>query len=201
MKGATPGLPGRPCFRRYFNPRTREGCDEADIGLDLIGCQISIHAPVKGATRSFRQGKTSRNFNPRTREGCDYYKLAQKYFPKDFNPRTREGCDYRFSWYHLLFRDFNPRTREGCDVDWTPASHKRLAISIHAPVKGATLLQLFWLRLWRDFNPRTREGCDRLAPVPSLRLSLDFNPRTREGCDKALRLVVKAAAVFQSTHP
>ena len=34
---------------RYFNPRTREGCDQKilEVGADSI---ISIHAPAKGAT-------------------------------------------------------------------------------------------------------------------------------------------------------
>ena len=37
------------------------------------------------------------------------------------------------------------------------------AISIHAPVKGATHIQGHSLRLIQsDFNPRTREGCDGL---------------------------------------
>ncbi len=33
--------------------------------------------------------------------------------------------------------DFNPRTREGCD-GITASDRKKLVISIHAPVKGAT---------------------------------------------------------------
>ena len=41
---------------QYFNPRTREGCD--DIGKYLLANQkgISIHAPVKGATKRHRGG-------------------------------------------------------------------------------------------------------------------------------------------------
>ena len=56
----------------YFNPRTREGCD-AGIG-PLYGYpeNISIHAPVKGATKTrFFIRVTNMDFNPRTREGCD----------------------------------------------------------------------------------------------------------------------------------
>ncbi|WP_415623690.1 hypothetical protein, partial [Megasphaera elsdenii] len=33
-----------------FNPRTREGCDEDDEDADCRHDDISIHAPVKGAT-------------------------------------------------------------------------------------------------------------------------------------------------------
>ena len=52
---------------------------------------ISIHAPMKGATRvGFKCTKRKGDFNPRTREGCDDYLHGQH---QDFNPRTREGCD------------------------------------------------------------------------------------------------------------
>ena len=34
-------------------------------------------------------------------------------------------------------------------------------ISIHAPVKGATMPDQITVLPYRDFNPRTREGCDR----------------------------------------
>ena len=34
----------------YFNPRTREGCDQAQQAAQVAQAQISIHAPVKGAT-------------------------------------------------------------------------------------------------------------------------------------------------------
>ena len=36
-------------FRMYFNPRSREGSDEVSANL-LEVCDISIHAPAKGAT-------------------------------------------------------------------------------------------------------------------------------------------------------
>ena len=33
-----------------FNPRTREGCDIICVYLQAVHIEISIHAPVKGAT-------------------------------------------------------------------------------------------------------------------------------------------------------
>jgi len=63
----------------------------------------------------------------------------------NFNPRTREGCDFFTSTYQLYLIDFNPRTREGCDVYMT-IECVDLKISIHAPVKGATLIQKKLLR-------------------------------------------------------
>ena len=37
-----------------------------------------------------------------------------------------------------------------------------LYISIHAPVKGATIYIASFKSRYKDFNPRTREGCDGL---------------------------------------
>ena len=80
-------------------------------------CDISIHAPVKGATPSVLNVFFHvNNFNPRTREGCDNGLVRYPRIPLDFNPRTREGCDERFGLFIV------------------PGIH----ISIHAPVKGAT---------------------------------------------------------------
>ncbi|MCT6920432.1 MAG: hypothetical protein M3Z49_14570, partial [Bifidobacteriales bacterium] len=42
----------------------------------------------------------------------------------------------------------------------------RFHISIHAPVKGATCLQFVDCRLICNFNPRSREGSDDFQGVP-----------------------------------
>ena len=47
-------------------------------------------------------------------------------------------------------KNFNPRTREGCDCGQGLAPRPELAISIHAPVNGATGIQVS--QLWRDFR-------------------------------------------------
>ena len=78
---------------------------------------ISIHAPVKGATKPLAVS---------TAIVCD------------FNPRTREGCDYTGRTEQLRCQHFNPRTREGCDCCPVVRCMPFVQISIHAPVKGAT---------------------------------------------------------------
>ena len=103
----------------YFNPRTREGCDDVQYLYLYAFILISIHAPVKGAT-SLRTSVT----NPLSH----------------FNPRTREGCDVLDVLYGVLARHFNPRTREGCDVPGGASCRDGFVISIHAPVKGATCM-------------------------------------------------------------
>ena len=37
-------------YTTCFNPRTREGCDESVSGLLRVTTEVSIHAPVRGAT-------------------------------------------------------------------------------------------------------------------------------------------------------
>ena len=56
----------------HFNPRSREGSDQ-NCPDRRTAFQISIHAPVKGATFRMRAPDTmdSANFNPRSREGSD----------------------------------------------------------------------------------------------------------------------------------
>ena len=78
---------------------------------------------------------------------------------------------------------------------------RELVISIHAPVKGATLNRLIDELEKEDFNPRTREGCDRASSSLFRRDAYHFNPRTREGCDFKSGLYKLAATLFQSTHP
>ena len=79
---------------------------------------------------------------------------------------------------------FNPRTREGCDADLLGAPYRTVQISIHAPVKGATVFLPFHRSGLPYFNPRTREGCDKGIRGIRSQFIIYFNPRTREGCDE-----------------
>ena len=54
---------------------------------------------------------------------------------------------------------FNPHSREGSDG--TPEdSFETIAISIHAPAKGATNWFVLYVHWSNHFNPRSREGSD-----------------------------------------
>ncbi len=55
-------------------------------------------------------------------------------------------------------------------------------VSIHAPARGATWVQLASTMQGTCFNPRPREGGD-LNEVASTHLARSFNPRPREGGD------------------
>ena len=98
-----------------FNPRAREGRDLTSHNKMLL-VVVSIHAPVKGATPNDARRRTTRGFNPRAREGRDTCKWCLSQGVRCFNPRAREGRD-----------------KEIIDKYWC------YVVSIHAPVKGATM--------------------------------------------------------------
>ena len=77
----------------------------------------------------------------------------------DFNPRSREGSDAEYSPIFSVVSNFNPRSREGSDIDHAQ-EYINLTISIHAPVKGATIAQCIFIIPCTHFNPRSREGSD-----------------------------------------
>ena len=101
-----------------FNPRSREGSDN-------IMCR-QVRSKQK-------------NFNPRSREGSDADFLNGGKYHDDFNPRSREGSDVGLAVsIGIGFFNFNPRSREGSDRCFDNLSG-RIAISIHAPARGATV--------------------------------------------------------------
>ena len=189
----------------YFNPRPREGSD-VFLQSVVVVLQISIHAPVKGATLPIIANFLSCfDFNPRPREGSDSnqkssfkrYVLFQSTPPWrerrscsyryliaiNFNPRPREGSDSSNFCCFFLNYNFNPRPREGSDGTQCDQGWACRCISIHAPVKGATRWLLVVCLLIIYFNPRSREGSDQTI-VFFVFVWTYFNPRSREGSDE-----------------
>jgi len=81
---------------------------------------VSIHAPLRGATiPSLLLYHLFGGFNPRTPAGCDPGKLGGL-------PEGQLG--------------FNPRTPAGCDACQKEAMLAGPPVSIHAPLRGATYL-------------------------------------------------------------
>ncbi len=58
--------------RLSFNPRAREGRDVCDVVMEEA-YKVSIHAPVKGATKTRVCTSRHTSFNPRAREGRDLH--------------------------------------------------------------------------------------------------------------------------------
>ena len=147
--------------------------------------------------------RDQRGFNPRARMGRDDLADRCEAAIMRFNPRARMGRDTNN--YAPSGRDsgFNPRARMGRDV-LTSSYPMRLAVSIHAPVWGAT--PYAWAHqggsevsihapVWGAtscppaprvttwcFNPRARMGRDVTISLPPW-ANRCFNPRARMGRD------------------
>ena len=163
------------------------------------------------------------HFNPRTREGCDAAHFIRRGTCRDFNPRTREGCDFSFARLIVTPFTFQSTHPRGVRLQNKASQRRYRPISIHAPVRGATIVgdgQFYsfvisihapargatlsrWIKDGKiqDFNPRTREGCDLSITSTKSVFSADFNPRTREGCDRCRLNRRRLHRGFQSTHP
>ena len=146
---------------------------------------ISIHAPVKGATRGAPLTRRTRwHFNPRSREGSDKNAL---YPPKimviSIHAPVKGATCTAVVMLHArnaisIHAPVKGATRlPASGAVWSTISiHAPVkgattqvlrqallcSISIHAPVKGATSLVLCQSMEFLNFNPRSREGSDLL---------------------------------------
>ena len=94
------------------------GARRKNVDGDSGTLVVSIHAPVRGATQRLRFcGIPLLRFNPRARAGRDPSAPALPCREYRFNPRARAGRD----WVEIA----------ACLVD--------KSVSIHAPVRGATI--------------------------------------------------------------
>ena len=74
---------------------------------------------------------------------------------------------------------FNPRPREGGDLD-DGVDFGFTYVSIHAPAKGATWMQVMIMRLTPCFNPRPREGGDMaITWTPTITVMFQSTPPRR----------------------
>ena len=160
-KGATISVMSAATVAADFNPRSREGSDDARIEIIIFsvifqstlprrerlarfGFQkpykpISIHAPAKGATL------TPADFKPSTiisihapAKGATLISSANVSAIIDFNPRSREGSDatsqFKFPSLSTFQSTLPRRERRRLCVNLLC----QRIISIHAPAKGAT---------------------------------------------------------------
>ena len=82
----------------------------------------------------------------------------------------------------LLDRGFNPRPRTGSDYEEFNFPAFNRVVSIHAPARGATKINLEPGQARGGFNPRPRTGSDRF-PCEGTTKDERFNPRPRTGSD------------------
>ena len=129
----------------HFNPRSREGSDVAPV-VHGRWVFISIHAPAKGATLPpYHEHPRQAISIHAPVKGATLPGSTNDILSLNFNPRSREGSDPYLAGNQTANQNFNPRSREGSDVDVNLRA-ARVGISIHAPVKGATISSLFAVR-------------------------------------------------------
>ena len=144
------------------------------------------------------------SFNPRSRAGSDPSGSFISSVGIHFQSTLPCGERLDSFWYSpIIPLTFNPRSRAGSDM--TSFSSAFLSpLSIHAPVRGATVPSAGVLLQFHPFNPRSRAGSDtlisirkcrpvvfqstlpcgeRLTCICTTRASVTFNPRSRAGSD------------------
>ena len=183
LRGATLGLPTAVPNCRSFNPRTPAGCDISPWLWSAVPRRFqSTHPCGVRRERDYLEMGDWRRFNPRTPAGCDHWSRVLGIGAVRFNPRTPAGCDCRYwpDWISaLLFQSTHP-----CGVRHTARLPTAGAhgVSIHAPLRGATIGQRRPAGFQRGFNPRTPAGCDLVSSAKGSSHTC-FNPRTPAGCD------------------
>ena len=99
------------------------------------------------------------HFNPRSREGSDNKIPKQESGRCNFNPRSREGSDLVIHPWGFEVGISIHAPVKGATLPFGKMS-TILPISIHAPVKGATIFLKIKYKNTKNFNPRSREGSD-----------------------------------------
>ena len=145
----------------HFNPRSREGSDRshllsrqkcssfqstlprrerpAEPQVKNAACDISIHAPAKGATQESSPLHYITNISIHAPAKGATIAESMRFLPEQhFNPRSREGSDRLHAGFHSRSQVISIHApvkgatpRHGC-------ARPDGQISIHAPVKGAT---------------------------------------------------------------
>ena len=102
---------------------------------------ISIHAPARGATlhRTFFE-PFQVHFNPRSREGSDIHYPKEPFFPFRFQSTLPRGERPKYHVFYLDDRPFQSTLPRGERQLFKKDSVFSVAISIHAPARGATQL-------------------------------------------------------------
>ena len=122
-----------------FNPRTPAGCDTqaSAVAAQAVRFQSTHPCGVRQAVEAAVLALPE-CFNPRTPAGCDW-QIMTLIDSSDWFQSTHP-CGVRLMSYHLKkgLRRFNPRTPAGCDLLGLDHRGVGLAVSIHAPLRGAT---------------------------------------------------------------
>ena len=127
--------------RSLFQSTRPYGARRRRMPMRRVAVAVSIHAPVRGATRSRSSAVQS----------SIVFQSTRPYGARRRHPSVADGRRLRFQstrpygarpWTRpvamAIVSCFNPRARTGRDVASTSMLRRVLIVSIHAPVRGAT---------------------------------------------------------------
>ena len=142
--------------KKCFNPRLHAGGDR---------CNPRVAYPLS-------------RFNPRLHAGGDLAALGTWMYSRGFNPRLHAGGDYNFRVGEKV-GGFNPRLHAGGDRAFDDMN-QRIAVSIHASTREATISKLAsgWTKCC--FNPRLHAGGDLGNSEGSANSLVSIHASTRE---------------------
>ena len=159
--------------------------------------EVSIHAPVRGATFQWLVPWAKASFNPRPCARGDYPSWMSRPRARFQSTPLCEGRrDAKLRKKRLDHVSIHAPVRGATDLD--KALQFLEWVSIHAPVRGATYFCLLDERSVPRFNPRP---CARGDPCGNRRLLCgnSFNPRPCARGDATARLTARRKKLFQST--
>ncbi len=105
--------------------------------------QVSIHAPVRGATRAaFGIRHNYHSFNPRARAGRDLSSRAIKWMKKLFQSTRPCGARRKLEAVVAMLQEFQSTRPCGARRGELVRDIATIQVSIHAPVRGATKTSL-----------------------------------------------------------
>ena len=141
-------------------------------------CNVSIHAPTRGATYTTICANAEKQ-------------LFQSTHPHGVRPAMLRAC--------RIWKRFNPRTHTGCDPAPFFLNVGLLMFQSTHP-HGVRLKSKRFALLWTGFNPRTHTGCDDPNPVTEpIGTGVSIHAPTR-GATTAISAAL-VTVLFQSTHP
>ena len=100
-----------------------------------------------------------------------------------------------------MILNFNPRTHRGVRHVLIGVSSISYGISIHAPIVGCDMSNVFFINLKGEISIHAPiVGCDCIKKI-HLYFLLNFNPRTHRGVRQYHSFYFSFLSRFQSTHP
>ncbi len=185
LRGATAfGWARHPGDNR-FNPRTPAGCDlQRDQVLVLR--RVSIHAPLRGATMARRR------WTPRSPvsihaplRGATSAQPSLSGDSMSFQSTHPCGVRQQLAAALCVGRGFQSTHPCGVRLDRTPVHSAARRVSIHAPLRGATLPGL-WVKRRANVSIHAPLRGATGGQRRSTESTRSFNPRTPAGCDPTL---------------